>query len=224
MQTYEQIAIDGPSGAGKSTVARAVAKELGIIYVDTGALYRTVGLYVESQGVDPKDAEAVGALLPQIHLEMRHEHGEQCIYLNDKDVGDSIRTPQMSMYASHVSAIPAVRAFLLETQRSIAKSNHVIMDGRDIGTVIFPYAKVKIFISATCEERARRRTEELLAKGKNVTFEEVLADMQERDNNDASRAIAPTKPAEDAILLDTTGNTFEKTLGEVLAIIKKKWQ
>ena len=160
-----QIAIDGPSGAGKSTVAKSVARELGIIYVDTGALYRTIGYFVRSRNVDPKDPEGVAALLPEISVELKYENGRQIVCLNGEDLGDRIRTPEMSMYASAVSAIPAVRTFLLETQRKIARENSVIMDGRDIGTVIFPDAEVKIFLTASAEARAKRRTAELLEKG-----------------------------------------------------------
>ena len=160
-----RIAIDGPSGAGKSTVAKALAKKMGIVYVDTGALYRTVGYYVRSQNVDPKNAEAVEALLPKVQIDLRYENGIQRVYLNGEDLGDAIRTPEMSMYASAVSAIPAVRAFLLDTQRDIARKNSVVMDGRDIGTVILPDADVKIFLFASDECRAQRRCDELRAKG-----------------------------------------------------------
>jgi cytidylate kinase len=186
-----QIAIDGPSGAGKSTVAKALAAKLGIVYVDTGALYRTVGYYVRSQNVDPKNAEAVEALLPKVQIDLRYENGIQRVYLNGEDLGDAIRTPEMSMYASAVSAIPAVRAFLLDTQRDIAAKNSVIMDGRDIGTVILPNADVKIFLTASNECRAQRRCDELKAKGIETSYEEVLADMIERDRNDSTRAVAP---------------------------------
>ena len=193
------IAIDGPGGAGKSTIAKAVAKKLDILYVDTGALYRTIGLYVKTKGVDPKDAEGVGMLLPEISIEVKYENGTQCVYLNGVNHGDAIRTPEMSMYASAVSAIPSVRAFLLETQKQIARQNSVIMDGRDIGTVILPDADVKIFMTASAECRAMRRYNELLGRGQNVRYEDVLAEMNERDGADSSRAIAPTKAAEDAV-------------------------
>lgn len=199
-----QIAIDGPSGAGKSTVAKALAKKMGIVYVDTGALYRTVGYYVRTANVDPKDAAAVEALLPQVQVDLRYENGVQKVYLNGEDLGDRIRTPEMSMYASAVSAIPAVRAFLLETQRSIARKNSVIMDGRDIGTVILPHADVKIFLTASDECRAQRRCDELRAKGIETTYEEVLADMQQRDSNDRNRAVAPAVAAPDAITFDNS--------------------
>lgn len=216
------IAIDGPGGAGKSTVAKAVAKRLGIVYVDTGALYRTIGLYVKSKGVDPKDAEGVGALLPEISIEVGYENGTQRVYLNGVDHGDAIRTPEMSMYASAVSAIPSVRAFLLETQKEIARKSSVIMDGRDIGTVILPNADVKIFMTASAECRARRRYDELIAKGQQVSYEDVLAEMNQRDGQDSSRAIAPTKAADDAILLDNSGLDFEGSVAAVIEIVKQK--
>ena len=216
------IAIDGPGGAGKSTVAKAVAKRLDILYVDTGALYRTIGLYVKSKGVDPKDAEGVSALLPEISLEVRYENGAQCVYLNGVNHGDAIRTPEMSMYASAVSAIGSVRAFLLETQKKIARENSVIMDGRDIGTVILPDADVKIFMTASPECRAMRRYNELIAKGQDVKYEDVLNEMNERDGADSSRAIAPTKAADDAILLDNSDLSFEENVEAVIAIVSQK--
>ncbi len=214
-----KIALDGPSGAGKSSLARAIAARLHIVYVDTGALYRSIGLYTRGAGVDPKNEEAVIALLPEITLEMTFENGEQHIYLCGEDVGDRIRTPEISMYASAVSAIPAVRNFLLDTQRSIAEKTDVIMDGRDIGTVILPDAEVKIFLTASSEARARRRTLELEAKGIKTTYEEVLADMKERDQNDATRKTAPAIPAEDAVFLDNSDLTVEETIEEALRII-----
>ena len=216
-----QIAIDGPSGAGKSTVAKSVARELGIIYVDTGALYRTIGYFVRSRNVNPKDPEGVAALLPEISVELKYENGRQIVCLNGEDLGDRIRTPEMSMYASDVSAIPAVRNFLLETQRKIARENSVIMDGRDIGTVILPDANVKIFLTASDECRAMRRRDELVAKGMNVTYEEVLADMKWRDANDSGREIAPAIPAPDAILFDNSGMTIEETVENAAEIIDK---
>ncbi len=217
-----KIALDGPSGAGKSSLARAIAARLHIVYVDTGALYRSIGLYTRRAGVDPKDAAAVTALLPEICLEMSFENGEQHIYLCGEDVGDNIRTPEISMYASAVSAIPAVRNFLLDTQRSIAEKNDVIMDGRDIGTVILPDAEVKIFLTASPEARARRRTLELAAKGIETTYEEVLADMKERDKNDSTRATAPAIPADDAVFLDNSDLTPEETVEEAIRIIHEK--
>ena len=216
------IAIDGPGGAGKSSIAKAVAKKLDILYVDTGALYRTVGLYVKRWGVDPKDREEVAALLPSISIEVKYENGAQVVYLNGEDNGDAIRTPEMSMYASAVSAIPEVRAFLLETQKNIARTNSVIMDGRDIGTVILPDARVKIFMTASPECRATRRYKELLEKGQNVKYEDVLAEMISRDNADSSRDIAPTKAADDAVLLDNSELDFEQSVEAVIAIAKQK--
>ena len=211
-----KIAIDGPGGAGKSTVAKAVAAKLGIVYVDTGALYRTIGLYVRRAEIDPKDSVAVEVCLKDINIEIRYENGKQCVYLNGVDNGDAIRTPEMSMYASAVSAIPAVRAFLLDTQRDIAKKNSVIMDGRDIGTVILPDADVKIFLTASEECRARRRYDELVARGQSVRFEDVLAEMNQRDNQDKGREVAPAVAAEDATLLDNTDMTFDQTVDAVI--------
>ncbi len=215
-----RIAIDGPGGAGKSSVAKAVAKRLGIIYVDTGALYRTVGLYVDRNGADPSNEEEVKKLLPSLTLDLSYEDDTQVVYLNGERITDEIRTPKMSMYASLVSALPSVRAFLLDTQRSIANRQSVIMDGRDIGTVILPNAEVKIFITAQPEERAKRRYRELVEKGKNVKFEDVLAEMNERDKNDSGRKIAPLVPAADAVLFDNTGFEFEESVAHVISIIE----
>jgi len=217
-----QIAIDGPGGAGKSTVSKAVAAKLGIVYVDTGALYRTVGYYVRGKELDPHDAEAVGACLPNISIEVRYVDGSQRVYLNGEDLGDKIRTPEMSMYASAVSAIPAVRAFLLETQKDIARKNSVIMDGRDIGTVILPNADVKIYLTASAECRARRRYDELIAKGQTVSFEDVLREMNERDTADSTREIAPAQAAEDAIVFDNTGMTLEQSVDAIIKIVEEK--
>jgi cytidylate kinase len=217
-----RIAIDGPGGAGKSTVAKAVAKRLDILYVDTGALYRTVGLYVRSKDVDPKDAEGVGALLPEISIEVKYENGAQHVYLNGVDHGDAIRTPEMSMYASAVSAIPSVRAFLLETQKDIARKNSVIMDGRDIGTVIIPDADLKIFMTASAECRAMRRFKELTERGQTVRYEDVLAEMNQRDGQDSSRAIAPTKAADDAIYFDNSELDFEQTVDAIIRMVDER--
>lgn len=217
-----RIAIDGPSGAGKSTIAKGVAKSLGIIYVDTGALYRTVGYYVRQKNADPKNASAVTALLPEIKIEVKYENDAQHVYLNGEDLGDKIRTPEMSMYASAVSAIPSVRGFLLDTQKDIASKNSVIMDGRDIGTVILPDADVKIFMFASNEARAKRRYRELLAKGEYVKYEDVLSEMIERDNNDRNRDVAPAVPAADAIMLDNSDMSVEENIEAVLDIIKEK--
>ena len=217
-----RIAIDGPSGAGKSTIAKGVAKQLGIIYVDTGALYRTVGYYVRQNGIDPKNAEAVAKLLPDVKVEVRYENGAQHVYLNGEDLGDKIRTPEMSMYASAVSAIPKVREFLLNTQKDIARRNSVIMDGRDIGTVILPDADVKIFMFASNEARAKRRYNELTAKGVEVRYEDVLSEMIERDNIDKNRDVAPAVPASDAIMLDNSDMSVDENIEAVLNIIKEK--
>lgn len=215
-----QIAIDGPSGAGKSSVAKAIAARLGIVYVDTGALYRTVGYYVRSKGFAKEDKEGIVSCLPHIHIEVRYENGAQHVYLNGEDLGDKIREPEISMYASAVSAVPEVRAFLLDTQRDIAEKNHVIMDGRDIGTVILPNADIKIFMTASVQARAMRRTKELEAKGMSVRFVDVLREMMERDRNDSEREIAPAVAAEDAILLDNSDMTLEQNVAAVLNIIR----
>ena len=216
-----RIAIDGPGGAGKSSVAKAVARELGIIYVDTGALYRNIGLYMLENGVSPSDSEGVSSALCGVNLELKFEDGKQIILLNGIDRGDEIRTPECSMAASAVSAIGAVREFLLNTQRDTAKQNSVIMDGRDIGTVILPDAEVKIFLVASAEARAKRRYNELVAKGVDTTYERVYTEMVERDKNDSTRDLAPCVQAEDAILLDNSKLTAEQTVKKVLKIIKK---
>ena len=209
------VAIDGPAGAGKSTLARRLAAELGYIYVDTGAMYRAIGLYALRAGKDPKDNAAVDALLPEIELRLASIAGEQHIYLKDEDVSTAIRTEAAGMAASAVGANPAVRAFLLDLQRSMAKKQDVLMDGRDIGTVVLPKAGLKVFLTASPEDRATRRYMELKEKGVATTFEEVLADMIKRDYDDSHREAAPLKPADDAILVDTTGNTLEQSV-EVL--------
>ena len=216
-----QIAIDGPSGAGKSSVAKAIAAKLGIVYVDTGALYRTVGFFVRGRGIAREDAAGIVSCLPHISIEVRYENGAQHVYLNGEDLGDRIREPEISMYASAVSAVPAVRAFLLDTQRDIAAKNSVIMDGRDIGTVILPNADVKVFLTASDEARAKRRTLELQAKGLTVNFEDVLREMRERDDNDRNREVAPAVAAPDAVLLDNSGMTIEETADAVIALAKK---
>lgn len=216
-----RIAIDGPGGAGKSSVAKLLAKRLGILYVDTGALYRAVGYYCLSHGIDPKDGAAVERVLPDIHPELRFTD-RQILLLNGKEVDDCIRTPEVSMAASTVSAIPAVRTFLLETQRNIAKKNSVIMDGRDIGTVILPDADLKIFLVASPEARAKRRYEELTAKGIETTPEAVLWEMEERDRNDASRAVAPCVKAADAILVDNSNMTLEGTADAISDLLNRK--
>ncbi len=217
-----KIAIDGPSGAGKSTVAKALARELGIIYVDTGALYRTIGYYVKSRGVAMEDKAGIIACLPEISLALEYRDGTQCVVLNGREVGDEIRRSDISMYASAVSSIPEVRSFLLATQRDIAEKNSVVMDGRDIGTVILPDAEVKIFLTAPVEERARRRYEELREKGMETPFDEVLEQMKQRDAQDVGRDIAPAVAAEDAVLLDNSGFSVEASVAAVKQIIRQR--
>ena len=217
-----QVAIDGPGGAGKSTISKAVAAKLGIVYVDTGALYRTVGYYVRTREIDPHDTEAVSACLSEVTIEVKYVEGAQRVYLNGEDLGDRIRTPEMSMYASAVSAIPAVRAFLLQTQKDIAAKNSVIMDGRDIGTVILPCADVKIYLTASAECRAKRRYDELIAKGQQVRFEDVLREMNERDEADSTREIAPAQAAEDALVVDNTGMNLEQSVDAIIALIRER--
>ncbi len=218
-----RIAIDGPGGAGKSSVAKRVAKELGIIYVDTGALYRNIGLFMLNSGIDPKDTEGVIGALDKFTLELKFVDGRQVILLNGSDMGDKIRTPEVSMAASAVSAIPAVREYLLDMQRDTAKHNSVIMDGRDIGTVILPGAEVKIFLTASPEARAKRRFEELKSRGNTeATYEQVYTEMVERDKNDSTRKTAPCVQAEDAVLLDNSDMTEEETCAAVLKLVKKK--
>lgn len=211
------VAIDGPSGAGKSSMARRLAADLGYTYVDTGAMYRAIGLYARRAGVDTKDADAVGALLPRIKLDIRLENGAQHILLNGEDVTEAVRAEDIGMAASDVSAHPAVRAFLLDTQRNLAASRDVLMDGRDIGTVVLPNATVKIYLTASADARARRRLAELLEKGKQTDYETVLADIEQRDYQDTHRAVAPLRQAEDAILVDTSDIGIE----ESFALLKK---
>jgi len=217
-----RIAIDGPGGAGKSSVAKIVASKLGLIYVDTGALYRTIGLFMLKNDVSPTDTQAVVSNLGKFTLELKFTDGRQVILLNGHDVGDTIRTPEISMAASAVSAIKEVRDFLLNTQRNIAKENSVIMDGRDIGTVILPNAEVKVFLTASPEARAARRYEELKAKGLTTTYEQVYTEMAERDKNDSTRDIAPCVPAHDAEYLDNSELTLEQTASAIIDIIERK--
>ena len=216
------VAIDGPAGAGKSTLARRLAAELGYIYVDTGAMFRTIGLYALRAGKDPKDNEAVNTLLPEIELHFAFIDGEQHIYLGEEDVSTAIRTEEAGMAASAVGANPAVRAYLLDTQRNMAKTQNVLMDGRDIGTVVLPDATVKIFLTASPEARATRRWKEYQAKGMPNTYEEVLEDVKQRDYQDTHRAAAPLRQAEDAVLLDTSELNFEQSLEAMKQIIARK--
>ena len=217
------IAIDGPSGAGKSTISRKAAEKFGFIYVDTGAIYRTIGLATKIRGVSLDDTAAVVALLPTLEIELKYnDAGEQHMYLDGNDVSRDIRLPEVSMLASKVSAIPEVRAFLVDMQRGMAEKYDVIMDGRYIGTVILPNADLKIFLTADVRDRARRRYEELRAKGMEKPFDEVLAEMEQRDEQDTQRAAAPLKAAEDAVLLDTSGNTLEESIDEVCRLISEK--
>ena len=216
-----QIAIDGPSGAGKSSVAKIIAAKLGIVYVDTGALYRTIGYFVRGRGIAREDAAGIEACLPFITIEVKYEDGAQHVYLNGEDLGDKIREPEISMYASAVSAVPAVRAFLLDTQRDIAARNSVIMDGRDIGTVILPNAEVKIFLFASVQARAKRRTIELAQKGIDAKYEDVLREMEERDRNDREREVAPAVAAEDAILMDNSDMTPAENVQAILEIVRR---
>ncbi len=217
------VAVDGPSGAGKSTLAKAVAKELHITYVDTGAIYRVIGLAVFRRSIEPRDEAAVVGFLPELDIGLRHgEDGEQKMYLNGEDVSADIRLPQISMYASDVSALPPVRAFLLEMQRKFAREQSVIMDGRDIGTIVLPDAEVKIFLTADAEVRARRRCLELEQRGTPKPYDEVLAELKERDYNDSHRAIAPLRQAEDAVLVDTSELDFEQSLALLLQTIRER--
>jgi cytidylate kinase len=221
-KTTFKIAIDGPGGAGKSTLAKALAMKLGFAYVDTGAIYRTVGYAARRAGIAPDDSQAVSALLRNIKVEARFNGGRQDMYLDGEFLGDRIREHEISHYASAVSAIPAVREYLFDMQRSIADQNNVIMDGRDIGTVILPDAQLKIFLTATAEERAERRTLELREKGQAADYAQILADIKERDERDSSRAIAPLKAADDAVLLNNSGYTPEQSLAAVLKIVSDK--
>lgn len=223
MNGHYAIAIDGPSGAGKSTIARAAAKRFGFIYVDTGAIYRTVGLAAYRGGIDRRDASAVEALLPQLEIAMRYtDAGEQHMYLNGEDVTALIREPEISICASDVAALPVVRAFLMELQRRMARENSVIMDGRDIGTVVLPDAEVKIFLTASAEARAWRRLLELEQKGMKQSFDEVLRNIEYRDEQDSHRAAAPLKKAEEAIVVDTSELSFAESLELVVKTIQQK--
>lgn len=216
------IALDGPSGAGKSTIAKKIAAKLGYVYVDTGALYRSIAYYVISAGAAPDNAEEVCPLLSEIDVKLSYVDGGQRVMLNGEDVSDKIRTPEISMGASAVSAIGEVRSFLFDLQRSIAAENNVIMDGRDIGTVVLPNADVKIFLTASAEERANRRYKELQEKGDPSTYKQVLKDIEQRDHNDAHREIAPLKKADDAVEVDSTQLTLDETVDRIVEIINEK--
>lgn len=216
------VAVDGPAGAGKSSISRAVSKQLGYIYVDTGALYRTVALKFMAAGYTPEKIENVEKILSDTEVGIKFEKGEQRMLLDGSDVTDGIRTPEVSMMASAVSALPPVRAFLLETQRRLARENNVLMDGRDIGTVVLPAAEVKIFLTATPRARADRRYKELTEKGMSVEYENVLEDIITRDRNDSTRAVAPLKPAKDSVYLDTSDLDFEQSVCAVKDIIERK--
>ncbi len=219
---HHAIAIDGPGGAGKSTIAKELAKQLSFIYIDTGAMYRTIGLFAARNRVSGKNIQGVISLLPYITLEIRFIDGAQHMFLNGEDVSDKIRTEEASIYASDVSAIPAVRTFLLEQQRAFAKSSNVIMDGRDIGTVVLPDADLKIFLTASSEARARRRFLEQKAKGLDVTYEEVLEALKLRDRQDSSREAAPLKAADDAVIVDTTEWDLETSIAMVRRLVKER--
>lgn len=213
------IALDGPSGAGKSTIAKKAAEKLQYVYVDTGAMYRSIACYIIENKIDLNDTDKIIAALPRISIKLAYLDGAQHVMLNDEDVSDKIRTPEISMGASKVSAVPQVREFLLDLQKNIAKENNIIMDGRDIGTVVLPNADVKIFLTATAEERAKRRFKELQEKGDGSTFEEVLRDIEQRDYNDTHREIAPLKKADDAVEIDSSELTLEQSIDEVCRVI-----
>ncbi len=223
MSTYHAIALDGPAGAGKSTIARRLAAELDYVYVDTGAIYRTVGYYIWICGIGGRDGDGVRRLLDDVNVRIEYPgDGLQHMFLNGKDITSDIRTPEISTYASQVSAHKCVRDFLLDTQRDLAKTHNVVMDGRDIGTVVLPDADVKIFLTASPEVRAKRRWKELQEKGCKDSYEKVLADMKQRDLQDSTRAIAPLRQAEDAVLLDTSEMTLEEAIASAKAIVLGK--
>ncbi|MCL2486326.1 MAG: (d)CMP kinase [Oscillospiraceae bacterium] len=216
------IAIDGPAGAGKSTISRYAAQKLGLIYVDTGALYRAIGLFALQRGGDAYNRDLIVGLLPSIDVDLRHVNGEQRVYLCGENVTQIIRTPEVSLAASAVAEVTAVRNHLFNLQLEIARKNDVIMDGRDIGTVILPHATLKIFLTASAEERARRRHNELLERGQDVDYDDVLSDVITRDHADSSRAIAPLRPAHDAVIVDTTGLNFEEAADKVISLIRQR--
>lgn len=220
---FYSVAIDGPSGAGKSTLARRVAERLGFRYVDTGAIYRAVGYHMALMGVGPRDKDGITRFIDDVNIQIVYaDDGIQHMILNGHDITDEIRTPEMSAYASGVSAMPCVRDYLLDMQRSLARTNNVIMDGRDIGTVVLPQADVKIFLTASAEVRAQRRYAELISKGENVTLDKVLADMRQRDKQDSTRAIAPLRCAEDAVRLDTSEMSLDEAEAAILKIVRGK--
>ena len=223
MNGHYAIAIDGPSGAGKSSLARACAAAFGFLYVDTGAIYRTVGLAAHRLALDRRDEAAVAALLPELEIKMAYNaEGEQRMLLNGEDVSEAIRAPEISICASDVSALPAVRAFLLEMQRRMAREHDVIMDGRDIGTVVLPEAELKIFLTASAEARAERRVKQLEEKGLVCEYEEVLRDIRYRDEQDSSRAAAPLRAAEDAVLVDTTALDQNESFALLCSLIRER--
>ena len=224
MSKYISIALDGPAGAGKSTMAKRVARQLNYVYVDTGAIYRTIGYHIALYGIGPKDIDGVTRLIDDVNIEIAYdEKGTQRMILNGSDVTDELRTPQMSDYASKISTMKVVRDYLLDVQRELARKHNVIMDGRDIGTVVLPRADVKIYLTASAEVRAKRRLDELVAKGeKNLTFQKVLKDIEERDYRDMNRPVAPLKQARDAVLLDTSDKTIDESVAAILEIIEKR--
>jgi len=216
------VAIDGPSGAGKSTIAKSAARRFGLTYVDTGAIYRTVGIAAYRAGISPVDVHGISGMLSKIQIELRHDAGGQRMYLDGEDVTERLRDHEISRYASDVSAIPQVREFLLEMQRSLAREQSVIMDGRDIGTVVLPGATLKVFLTADMEERALRRHRELCAAGSDISYEQVLRDIESRDKNDSGRQAAPLKAAEDSVLVDTTDITLKESEELICALIAEK--
>ncbi len=222
MKEYRSIAIDGPSGAGKSTIAKAAAKKLGFVYLDTGAIYRTVAWHITMMGIGPKDTDHVPALLDDINIEIMFQEDGQHMILNGKDITGEIRTPEIATCASQVAAQPAVRTFLLDLQRDLAKNHNIIMDGRDIGTVVLPNASLKIFLTATPEKRAQRRYEEYIQKGRKISYEEVLEDQKKRDYDDMHRKISPLKQAKDAVVVDTTYMSLQESIDTVVALMQEK--
>ena len=224
MNKVISVAIDGPAGAGKSTMAKAVAKELGFVYVDTGAIYRTVGYYMTLCGIGPKDVDGVTRLIKDVNIEIRYdENGTQCMILNGQDVSGEIRTPEMGDCASKLSTLKVVRDYLLEVQRDLAKKSNVVMDGRDIGTVVLPHADVKIYLTASAEVRANRRLLDFQKKGDTkITFQTVLEDIKKRDERDMNREIAPLRQAEDAVLLDTSDMSVEQSMAAIKKIIEER--